>query len=282
MNCTPTIFAMQTPSNITSNLQAHGEAGGAECWPWLDGVPAQLAAPLGNHGETYSTERGSPRRLGSLVLDGNAIKIRLQAERLETLTPVHVDWLRFTCRLRYSPAPDIDLLFPPVSEPDQGLTLVQFVTGMSLTANHQGRASYLQRLIAATPDCDKAPAIQARHLADQCAAILGPDFEVGDTINKGQDFYKFRWSIYRFGVEVGWVGYLASGNSPRQKAQSNTIHANLYGTACTFARSGWLSDMAALIDDHKADITRADLALDFFDGYGGAPVNSVVRTLKLR
>lgn len=261
---------MQTPSNLTSSLQAHGEAGGADCWPWLDGVPAQLAAPLGNHGEIIGGVPKGARKPSPLVLCGSEIKIRLEAERFATRTPVHVDWLRFTCRLRLAPPPSVDLMFPLAEEEQFGVTLAEYVAGQTYAVSSAcSRARYIHRLITSTPDCEASASVQARELADRCAEILGPDFMVADQILKGQDFYRFKWSIQRSGVEVGWVGYLASGSSPKQKAQSNTIHANLHGTACTFARIGWLDDMAALIDDHKADITRADLALDFFDGYSG-------------
>lgn len=49
----------------------------------------------------------------SLVLEGNQVKVRLIAERLETRVPVHVDWLRFTCQVRNAPMPSQDVLFPP-------------------------------------------------------------------------------------------------------------------------------------------------------------------------
>ncbi|MBL7088569.1 replication initiation factor domain-containing protein [Acidovorax sp.] len=77
------------------------------------------------------------------------------------------------------------------------------------------------------------------------------------------------WSILRAGNECGWVGFLASGESPRQRAQSKTIHCNLYGVACTFAAPGWAPRMADYMDEHRALVTRCDLALDFFDGISG-------------
>lgn len=211
------------------------------------------------------------RPSGALVLDGNAIKVRLQAERLHSRTPVHVDWLRFTTRLRFNPAPSIDLLFPlPVKETCEP-TLADFMRRTQTTSvwDEHGRAMYLHRLITTTENCDAAPAMQARELADKCADILGPDFSVADSIQKGHDFYRFRWSITREGVEVGWVGFQASGSKKQQQAQANTLHVNLFGTACTFARLGWCDQMAQLIDELHGDITRADLALDFFDGYEG-------------
>ena len=210
------------------------------------------------------------RPSGALVLDGNAIKVRLQAERQNSLTPVHVDWLRFTTRLRFVQAPALDMLFPLPAAHQQGQTLAQYLKNPFANVwDEKGRNLYLAKLIRATPDCDAAPAMQARELAEKCALILGHEFSVLDAVQKGHDFYRFRWSIIREGVEVGWVGYQASGNGEKQKAQANTLHVNLFGTACTFASHGWLDQMASLIDELHADITRADLALDFFDGYQG-------------
>ena len=40
----------------------------------------------------------------TLVLDGNEIKVRLQAERIASESVVHIDWLRFTVQLRNAPA----------------------------------------------------------------------------------------------------------------------------------------------------------------------------------
>jgi phage replication initiation protein len=65
------------------------------------------------------------------------------------------------------------------------------------------------------------------------------------------------------------VGFLASGESPRQQAQAKTIHANVYGSACTFARGDWRHRMANLIEEVNGKITRIDYALDFFDGIRG-------------
>lgn len=51
-----------------------------------------------------------PRKT-DLVLDGNEVKLRLTAERRETGTPVHVDWVRFTVQLKNAPIPDVETLF---------------------------------------------------------------------------------------------------------------------------------------------------------------------------
>jgi phage replication initiation protein len=192
-------------------------------------------------------------RPNSLVLDGSEVKYRLQAERTAHKTPVHIDWVRFTCILRNAPAPSVDILFP---------------RNVSIWDNDY-REAELQKVLREVPDCDFAPTAQAIELATQICGALGDDFRVSTELRKGHDFYRYRWSIERHGVECGWVGFLSSGDSPRQQAQAKTIHANLYGTACTFANTGWNERIADIIQSYDAKLTRADLALDFFDGYPG-------------
>lgn len=191
----------------------------------------------------------------SLVLDGNVVKARLIAERTASQSVVHVDWLRFTVQLRNAPAPAVEDLFP--KKP-------------SNVWDECNRMAELHRLLATMPDADFAASAQAKDLAVQVAHDLGPDYVVAPEVRKGYDFYRYRWSIERNGVECGWVGYLSSGDSKRQAAQSKTIHANLYGAACTFAAPGWTKRLASLIERTQADITRCDLALDFFDGVPGS------------
>lgn len=189
-------------------------------------------------------------RPNPLVMDGSEVKLRLEAERTAHGSFVHVDWVRFTCLLRNSPAADIETLFPSqVSVWDENY-----------------RSALMQKVLRDIPDSDFVASSQAYALAQEVAAALGSDFVVHTDIGKGHDFYRFRWSIHRFGCEVGWIGFLSSGDSPRQQAQANTIHANIYGSACTFASHGWNHRIADIVDSHDAKLTRADLALDFFDG----------------
>ncbi|GKS83034.1 replication initiation factor domain-containing protein [Acidovorax sp. SUPP1855] len=200
----------------------------------------------------------------ALVLDGNQVKVRLQAERLATGVPVHVDWVRFTVLLRNAPLPGPEILFPTPSADDEA----EPVSGME--RDQRGvRLMRLRKLLAQCKDADFSPAAQAMELAQRVCETLGPDYMVAPEVRKGHDFYGRRWSIERNDVEVGWVGYLASGDSPRQQAQAKTMHVNVYGSACTFAQSGWRDHMANLIDDVAGVITRCDLALDFFDGIRG-------------
>lgn len=187
-----------------------------------------------------------------LVLDGNTIKLRLKAERQHSKSLVHVDWVRFTCHLKSAPLPSVQDLFPSPSD-------------TWATAMQDRMAKTLREL----PDPDYSVSVQAKTLADQVCEALGPDFLVYPEVRKGHDFYRFRWSIVRNDVECGWVGYLASGESPRQQAQASTIHCNVYGTACTFAQPGFNLRLSDLIVETKSVITRIDLALDCFDGIKG-------------
>ncbi|MGB6101703.1 MAG: replication initiation factor domain-containing protein [Comamonas sp.] len=202
----------------------------------------------------------------SLVLDGNQIKARLIAERFETKVPVHVDWLRFTCLLRNVPAPDPELLNPVGHQSDvEPLSEFEMENG---TVEQRAFARFL-RMLQRLPDADYAPAVQARELAQSVVNCLGKGFTVNPEIRKGYDFYRHRLSIERGGEECGWVGFLSSSESPRQQAQSKTLHVNLYGSACTFAQSGWRESLAFVIEGVEGSITRCDLALDFFDGLRG-------------
>lgn len=198
-----------------------------------------------------------------LVLDGNEVKLRLQAERTFTRSPVHVDWLRFTVNLRFAPIPTVDQLFPPPSRPWHD------VQSEHEKSEEDRRRATIAHLLRDISDPDFAASTQALELANNVCEVLGHGFTVDPEIKKGHDFYRHRWSIVRAGVECGWVGFLSSGNSPRQRAQSQTIHCNLYGAACTFAAPGWPSKMADYVEQHRGLITRCDLALDFFDGISG-------------
>ena len=187
----------------------------------------------------------------ALVLDGSEIKYRLEAERIASKTPVHIDWVRFTCLLRNAPTPSVDILFPRT-------------TNIWIERERE-----VLKALQELPDPDFFPAAQAMELAVEVAKALGDSFVVASDVRKGHDFYRCRWSIERNGIECGWVGFLASSESPRQQAQARTMHANIWGSACTFAAEGWNQRIAAIVDHRNADITRCDLALDFFDGVEG-------------
>ena len=200
-----------------------------------------------------------PKKTSALVLDGSEVKARLLAERTASNSVVHIDWVRFTCLLRNSPAPALDDLFPPPAASTAAINIW----------DAEYRTLELRRILATLPDADFAASAQAKDLATEVAEALGDDYSVTPEVKKGHDFYRHRWSIERNGVECGWVGYLSSGDSPRQQSQSRTIHCNLYGMACTFAAHGWNGRIASIIEARGGDMTRCDLALDYFDGFAG-------------
>lgn len=202
-----------------------------------------------------------PSKKSALVLDGSEVKARLLAERSLSKSVVHVDWVRFTCLLRNAPAPSIEDLFPVAQPPGGDWALNVW----------DDRLNQLRKILATLPDADFAASAQAKDLAVEVAEALGPDYIVAPEVRKGHDFYRHRWSIERNGFECGWIGYLSSGDSPRQAAQGRTIHCNLYGAACTFAQHGWNDRIASIIEARDGDMTRCDLALDFFDGVPGVP-----------
>lgn len=206
----------------------------------------------------------------SLVMDGSEVKFRLEAERLDSKTPVHVDWVRFTCLLRNAPVLPVTHLFrlPYISDRQEPEYRAWAKKQLNDYENSQcsGQFASVLREVA---DCDFDAATQALELGGVVCNAFGTDYMVNPVVKKGHDFYKFRWSIERAGVECGWIGFLASGDSPRQQAQSKTIHANLYGMACTFAAAGWRDRLADIVESRAAVLTRCDLALDFFEGLPG-------------
>lgn len=211
----------------------------------------------------------------SLVLDGSEVKLRLQAERIQSKTPVHVDWVRFTVIRRNAPFIHVDNLFPlPHITDRQDPEYREWAKKQAVTQEVLQIRAQWQKALNEVPDADFSASTQALELAEKVAAALGKDYKVNPEIKKGHDFYRFRICIERNHVECGWVGFLSSGDSPRQQAQAQTIHCNIFGMACTFAEHGWRDRLADIVEDHQATLTRCDLALDFFDGYEGG-INSI-------
>jgi phage replication initiation protein len=206
----------------------------------------------------FASVKSARKSNSPLVLDGETVKLRLEAERTESGNSVHVDWVRFTTRLKNAPIPSAEMVFPKWDN-----------------IHDDRRVQMLKLSIRDLGDSDFPAAAQAHQLAVLTSAAMGSAFSVDSDIRKGMDFYKCRWSIMLNGAECGWVGFLSSSDSPRQQSQAATIHVNLFGTACTFADAGWNLRLADLVDNCEAELTRADLALDFFDGYEGG-IESVV------
>lgn len=207
-----------------------------------------------------------------LVLDGSEIKLRLEAERSAHKTPVHIDWVRFTCLLR-NVVPSFKTLIDCFPVPG------------SVTFGDMPEVIQREQITKMLKEFEKEhsePAFMhamqnALDLAREICGALGPDFTCNPKIKNGRDFYKYLWSIERNGAECAWVGFLSSANSPSKGRQDNTVHANIFGSACTFAAPGWNNRVADLIDMHEGKLTRADLALDFFHGLPNARTMDSIR-----
>lgn len=199
----------------------------------------------------------------ALVLEGNTVKARIFAERTNSGVPVHVDWLRFSIHLRNAPPKVYDRPFSDVTN----LTQAQRYE-LERYEDREAPAKWIHDYLRELEHQERCSAAgQAHALALQVVELLGHGFEVAPMAEKGHDFYAKRWPILHGGVEAGWVGFGASSDKQTQQQQANTLHVNLYGRACTFARLGWREKMADFIDDLGGWLTRIDLALDFFDGH---------------
>lgn len=211
-----------------------------------------------------SPGRTTMTKANDLVLDGGEVKLRLQADRIRSGTMVHVDWLRFTCILR-----NVVPTFKPLAD-DLALMPHPFSStfgDMPKRVQEEKIHALLKAFAVDDPDSKEFPVMcQALELAKEVCDALGPDFAVCGEVKKGHDFYKYRWPLERNGFECGWVGFLASSDSPRQQSQALTLHVNLFGHAMTFAQPGARELLADIVEIHEAKITRCDLALDFFNG----------------
>lgn len=205
-----------------------------------------------------------------VVLEGNELKLRLQAAQAQVKGYVHIDWLRFTVYRRYAPVPSEELLFPKPLQ--QSLTYkTSDYQRLMCPEDHAEKvhATRMAQLLSEFTESDYMAGAQAYELGLEVVAVLGDEFTIDKEFRKGKDFYKYRFDILRHGKSVGWVGFLASSEGQKGQGLSETLHVNLEGMACTFAQSGWRYEMADLIDKRRALITRVDQALDFFDGIEG-------------
>lgn len=213
------------------------------------------------------------KNANDLVLVNNEIKLRLQIERQTSSNIVHVDWIAFTVQMRHAPVLTVESMFPASEDTfwqDHGPLDFRTVKEREDRKRIVDRnRSKIVNMLRELEDEDHAAHTQAFQMAEDVAAILGPDFIANSDLCRGLNFYKHRYNIERFGRTVGWVGFLSVAKGARSEAQAKTIHVNLEGMACTFAQAGWREELADYIDDHRGLITRCDLALDFFQGVAG-------------
>lgn len=214
--------------------------------------------------------------LSPIVLDGTEVKLRVLAQRIETKSHVHVDWVRFTV-YRRNVVPDFQ---PSWTPSDNGLSpkAQAYLDAIKYGSDEYKDLSTVDQAIVIRSTVDSfqtdrqdprfALALnQSLELGRDVVKVLGQGFTLSSEVCKGHDFYKYRLPVLLNEVEVGWVGFLASSDREKQQAQNDTLHVNLYGQACTFAQAGWRQKLADLIDLHEGKLTRIDHALDFFDGF---------------
>lgn len=208
--------------------------------------PLPFPSPLVTRGLIFN---GAVMR-NDLVLEAGEVKARIHAEQLKNASYVHTDWLRFTIYTQHAPAPEV--CFPPPADfPDDAGEELDFLKAKDLE------------------DYRFSVASQAAQIAWDVATLLGPDYKADLYPQKGKDFYAWRLDILRKGHPVGWVGFLSTSQGLRGAAQAKTVHVNLEGMGCTFARPGWREAMADYIDRYRGLLTRVDLAVDFFEGIKG-------------
>lgn len=208
------------------------------------------------------------------VLDGQKIKWTLEQQRLTSPDLVRVDWLRFTIPVQQQRSDvdpsDPELNFMPYERPD--LSWVPWLMSTMETDWDLYRGvmpDVLAREILAVDG-------QSYYATPRTLATLGAlDFSslvlddhglsvfplVAASQESGMDYYAARCPIVFEGETVGWV--LAGG---KQQAQSNTIHFNLFGSACLRLKPADLARIADYVEKRGGWITRCDLALDCFEG----------------
>lgn len=194
------------------------------------------------------------------VLQGNKVKFTLEAIEQANPNRVRVDWLRFTV-----PVDSFMVPFAPEFAAFERESLL-----FAAAARYEG----VWRAQDASPDL-ASMAVQittgegvvsrsAQSVAKQAAAELVERiglFSIGEPEASGMDFYASRCPVVFEGATVGYV--LAGGKSDRQR---HTVHVNLFGSACLHFSPLHLERIAQWVDQLGGWITRADLALDVWQG----------------
>lgn len=223
-------------------------------------------------------------RLARPVLDGEKVKWTL--EQVEGVNPgrVRVDWLRFTL--------PVDAMVRRVETIEQvgacGRSAVDlwswaFVHGETDRDKFFRVAGFVPESLALKAATTVTPEFYVTPKALACLGNAMLDTIVrrddGGSIftldahhhseESGMDFYAARSPVMYEGAVVGYV--LAGGRSPNQ---ANTVHFNLFGGACLHLGPKQLRAIADLVDQLGGWITRADLALDVWEGLDVADVQA--------
>lgn len=173
-------------------------------------------------------------------------KVKVTLQELQGMTPglVRIDWLRFTV------AVDAVANADPLAPLDVDALDLMDRRGRDLV--RMGRGVDVDTLATAGQ--------VARAGAAHIVRLLGC-LEVGPTDDRGMDFYSVRTALMYAGEVVGYV--LAGGRSSRQ---ASTVHFNFFGSAWLHIPASAMDRLSSWLDQCGGTITRADLALDVWQG----------------
>lgn len=194
------------------------------------------------------------------VLQGNKVKFTLEAIEQANPNRVRVDWLRFTV-----PVDSFMVSFAPeFSAFDLEARNFEAAARDEGVWRAQDASPELASMAVQITTGDGVVSRSAQSVAKQAAAELVERigvFSIGEPEASGMDFYAARCAVVFEGATVGYV--LAGGKSDSQR---HTVHVNLFGSACLHFAPVHLERIAQWVDQLGGWITRADLALDVWQG----------------
>lgn len=179
------------------------------------------------------------------VHDGQRVKFTLEQIERENQTKVRIDWLRFTVPLDAVVQRERSL-----SALTAGDVTVQ--TGYDIAHKRQTLVD---------------PAFSAAHMVAIAAgrelvSMLKCGLTLGAVEDRGMDFYAVRVAIVHNSAVVGYV--MAGSKDARQ---ANTVHFNLFGQGMLAIPRDRMEIVRSFVAHAKGWITRADLAVDVWNGH---------------
>lgn len=194
------------------------------------------------------------------VLQGNKVKFTLEAIEQANPNRVRVDWLRFTVpvdsfMVSFAPefsAFDLEARSFAAAARDEGVWRAQDAS--------PELASMAVQITTGEGVVSRSAQSVAKQAAAELVERIGV-FSIGEPEASGMDFYAARCAVVFEGATVGYV--LAGGKSDSQR---HTVHVNLFGSACLHFAPVHLERIAQWVDQLGGWITRADLALDVWQG----------------
>lgn len=176
------------------------------------------------------------------ITDGSRIKWTLEQSIQRDQSRFRIDWVRFTL-------PSSSVMPAEVADFDPEALESLPVESRALV------------LACRDPGAVESAPLLARAGADLVCRLL-PQFQPGQSEDKGMDYYTSRCPLLFEGIKVGYV--LAGG---RASAQFSTVHFNFEGAFCLQLSASDCRAIADLVDSANGWITRADVAIDYFDGW---------------